>query len=138
MLHVGSGFIQEVNSMINITSTGDFSNTEKMLNKIKNQSYIAVLEKCAQEGVEALKAATPYRTGRTASSWGYEIEKTSSGYTIHWINTNMNRNVNIAVILQTGHGNIRGGYIQGRDYINPALRPIFEKIADEITKEVTS
>lgn len=125
--------------MINLTASGDFKNTEKFLENIKKQEYInKVIDAYAQEGVKALSSATPYRTGRTASSWGYEIENTSDGFIIHWINTNIHENVNIAVILQTGHGNIRGGYIQGRDYINPAIRPVFDKIADGVWKEVTS
>lgn len=125
--------------MITLTSIGDFKNTEKFLKNIEKREYINdVLEKCAQEGVDALRDATPIRSGRTASSWGYEIENTSDGYTIHWINTNINQNVNIAVIIQTGHGNIRGGYIQGRDYINPAIRPVFDKIAEEVWRGVTS
>lgn len=131
--------IQRDNSMINVTSSGDFKNTEKFLKNIEKRKYILdVLDKYAQEGVKALMEATPYRTGKTASSWDYEIEDTSDGFIIHWINTNINQNVNIAVLIQTGHGNIRGGYIQGIDYINPAMRPIFEKIADEMWKGVTS
>ena len=125
--------------MIKLTSTGDFSRTEKFLKNIEKQEYInSILDKCGQEGVDALRDATPIRTGRTASSWNYEIENTPNGYTIHWINTNINQNVNIAVIIQTGHGNIRGGYIQGRDYINPAIRPIFDQIAEEVWRGVTS
>lgn len=125
--------------MITLTATGDFKKTEKFLENIEKQKYInEVLDKYAQEGVKALREATPFRTGRTASSWDYEIENTSDGYTIHWINTNINQNVNVAVIIQTGHGNIRGGYIQGRDYINPAIRPVFDKIAEEVWRGVTS
>lgn len=125
--------------MITLTSIGDFKNTEKFLKKIERREYINnVLEQCAQEGVNALKDATPVRTGKTASSWSYEIENTSNGCTIHWINTNIHQNVNIAVIIQTGHGNIRGGYIQGRDYINPAIRPVFDRIAETVWREVTS
>lgn len=131
--------IQKDKSMISLTASGDFNNTEKFLKNIEKKTYInGILEQYAQEGVQALSEATPFRTGRTASSWSYEIENTSDGFTIHWINTNIHRNVNIAVILQTGHGNIRGGYIEGRDYINPAIRPVFDKIADEVWKEVTS
>lgn len=125
--------------MINITSTGDFKNTERFLNNIKKKKYIdGVLEKYAQEGVRALSLATPYKTGRTASSWDYEIENTPNGYTIHWVNTNINRNVNIAIIIQLGHGTNNGGYVQGIDYINPAMRPVFDSIADNVWKEVTS
>lgn len=125
--------------MITVETTGDFKNSEKFLNNIKKKAYISnLLDRCGQEGVEALRAATPYRTGRTASSWSYEVENTSDGFAIHWVNSNINQNVNIAVIIQTGHGNIRGGYIQGRDYINPAMRPVFDHIADEVWKGVTT
>lgn len=131
--------IQKDKRMITLTSTGDFKNTEKFLKNIERKTYInGVLEKYAQEGVKALSEATPFRTGKTAASWAYEIESTSDGYTIHWINTNINKNVNIAIIIQMGHGNIRGGYIEGRDYINPAIRPVFDKIVDEVWRGVTS
>lgn len=125
--------------MINVTCSGDFKNTDKFLENIVEENYIKnILDKYAQEGVKALSEATPYRTGKTASSWDYEIEDTSNGFIVHWINTNINQGVNIAVLIQTGHGNIRGGYIQGIDYINPAIRPIFEQIVEEMWKGVTS
>lgn len=82
-------------------------------------------------------AATPKDSGVTSSMWGYEIEGDSGGWTIHWTNGNINKNVNIAVILQYGHGTGTGGYVAGRDYINPALVPVFEKLADEAWNEVT-
>lgn len=139
MLLEGQNITQEDKCMITVESTGDFKNSEKFLKNIKKKTYLEnLLDKCGQEGVEALRSATPYNTGRTASSWDYEIENNSNGVTIHWINTNINQNVNIAIIIQTGHGNIRGGYIQGIDYINPAMRPIFESIADEVWRGVTS
>lgn len=125
--------------MINVTCSGDFKNTDKFLENIVEENYIKnILDKYAQEGVKALSEATPYRTGKTASSWDYEIEDTSNGFIVHWINTNINQGVNIAVLIQTGHGNIRGGYIQGIDYINPAIRPVFEQIVEEMWKGVTS
>ena len=88
----------------------------------------AMLEDCGREGVEALKEATPKRTGLTASSWYYEIEENSDGFTLRWNNSNVNEGVNIALILQRGHGKKNGGYVAGINYINPALAPIFEKI----------
>lgn len=125
--------------MITIESSGELKATTKFLEKIFGKMYIeGVLAPYAQEGVDALYEATPKRTGRTASSWNYEIESNSDGYIIHWYNTNVNRGVNIALILQEGHGTKQGAYVQGRDYINPAMQPIFDKIADEIWKEVTS
>ena len=136
---VERNIIQKDRRMITLETTGDFKNTEKFLDNIKKKEYInSVLDKCGQEGVEALRAATPYRTGRTASSWSYEVENNSNGVIIHWTNSNINQNVNIAVIIQTGHGNIRGGYIQGRDYINPAMRPVFDQIVEEVWEGVTS
>ena len=125
--------------MIKIESTGELKTTTKFLEKILGKGYIiGLLDPYAQEGVEALYEATPKRTGKTASSWNYEIESNAQGYVIHWYNTNVNKGVNIALILQEGHGTKQGAYVQGRDYINPAMEPVFQKIADEIWKEVTS
>lgn len=97
-----------------------------------------ILERYAQMGVSALASATPVDSGQTASCWGYEIEVSGEDATIYWTNTNQNKGVYIAVILQYGHGTGTGGYVQGRDYINPAIRPVFEKIAEEAWREVTS
>ena len=88
-------------------------------------------------GVDALAAATPVDTGKTAASWTYEIEKKNGSYSIVWLNTNVNKYVNIALILQYGHGTRNGGYVKGRDYINPAIQPIFDKIAEDAWREVT-
>lgn len=96
------------------------------------------LEKYAQEGVAALSSATPVDSGLTAASWDYEIVKKKGAISIYWTNSNINAGVPIAVILQYGHGTNNGGYVQGRDYINPAIRPIFDKIAENAWKEVTS
>ena len=103
---------------------------------MKSKKYVEVLRKYGQEGVDALSSATPFETGHTASSWGYEIHETKDGAELVWTNSNINQGVNIAVILQYGHGTRNGGYIQGRDYINPALRPIFDRIAEAAWKEV--
>ena len=88
-------------------------------------------------GVSALSSATPIDTGKTAASWGYEIESDDDGTRIIWTNSNVNKNVNIAIILQYGHGTGTGGYVQGRDYINPAMQPVFDQIADAVWREVT-
>lgn len=96
------------------------------------------LEKYAREGVTALASATPVDSGETAASWDYEIQKGNGKVSIYWTNSNINDGVPIAVILQYGHGTNGGGYVQGRDYINPAIRPIFDKIAENAWKEVTS
>lgn len=123
--------------MVTITQKGDFKKTEKFLKKAMGKDYLDVLEKYAQRGVLALSAATPVDTGETASSWSYEIVQNGSRLSIFWKNSNVQKGVNIAVILQTGHGTRNGGYVSGRDYINPALRPIFDEIANSAWKEVT-
>ena len=122
--------------MVSFKHRGNFNHLEKFLNKMKNRNYLNILDKYGQLGVEALAANTPVDTGKTAESWTYEIERTSSKTTISWLNTNVNNGVNVAVILQYGHGTGTGGYVQGRDYINPAMRPVFDKIAEEAWKEV--
>lgn len=123
--------------MINIKQRGDFSNTEKFLKKSFGRNYMAVLEKYGQQGVLALSASTPVDTGLTAISWTYEIiQNNDKTISIVWNNSNINNGVNIAIILQYGHGTKNGGFVRGRDYINPALRPIFDKMADAAWKEV--
>lgn len=126
--------------MVGITFThkGDFSKTEQFLNKLMKRDYLNVLDKYGQQGVEALRAATPRRTGVTANSWSYEITQSGDKTTISWTNSNRVNGVPIAIILQYGHGTRNGGFVQGRDYINPALRPIFEAIANDAWKEVTN
>ena len=112
--------------MVTIKHRGNFNKVEKFLNAVRGARYLNMLDKYGQEGVKALAAATPVDTGKTAASWTYEIERTPTRTTISWLNTNTNQNVNIAVILQYGHGTGTGGWVQGRDYINPAIRPVFE------------
>ena len=124
--------------MLKIKVTGNFKHTEKFLKAMSDAEFYDVLEKYAQRGVQALSQATPVDTGRTAESWDYKIEKTKTSAYIYWTNTNVNKGVNIAIILQYGHGTRNGGYVQGRDYINPALRPIFDNMADAVWEEVTS
>lgn len=124
--------------MISLKSKGNFSHMEKLLQKALEFRRSFILEKYAKQGVEALSAATPVDTGTTASSWGYEIIKDENGVSIHWTNSNFNQGVNIALILQYGHGTGTGGYVQGIDYINPVLRPIFEQLADDAWREVSS
>lgn len=124
--------------MLKLFSRGNFNRTEKFLKKSMGDDYITVLSKYGQRGVEALSAATPKKTGKTASSWRYEIRQEGSSLSVIWSNSNVNKNVNIAIILQYGHGTGWGGYVQGRDYINPALCPIFDELADMAWKEVTS
>ena len=124
--------------MIRFTHKGDFRPTEKFLRNAKNRSYRDVLEQLGQKGVNALANATPVDSGKTASSWSYSVEESSGSIAIVWSNSNVNKGLNIAVLLQYGHGTRNGGYVQGRDYINPAIQPIFDEIANRAWKEVVS
>lgn len=124
--------------MIRFKHNGNFAHTEHFFKKASERSYLRVLEKYGRAGVEALASATPVDSGKTASEWSYEIEQKNGKYTIYWTNSNINDGVNIAVILQYGHGTGTGGYVTGIDYINPAIRPIFDEIANNAWKEVTS
>ena len=122
--------------MITFSHKGDFSKTKKFLESISHKDYLKGLEKYAKKGVEALRDSTPYDSGKTAASWGYEINDNNGSFSIVWTNDNINDGVNIAVILQYGHGTGTGGYVVGRDYINPAIQPIFDEIAESAWKEV--
>lgn len=125
--------------MISIRTKGSFDKTEKMLKKSLGRDYRSILEKYGQQGVLALTAATPIDTGLTALSWDYEIEQRSDYISVVWKNTNVQKGYcNVAIILQYGHGTRNGGYVEGRDYINPALQPIFDQLADAAWKEVTN
>lgn len=121
-----------------ITIQGDHSKTNRFLNKLKSFQIRKVLDKYGQKGVDALSGATPVKTGLTSRSWTYAIESNGETHTIYWTNTNENRGVNIALILQYGHGTGRGGYVSGRDYINPAIQPVFDAIVEEAWKELSS
>lgn len=124
--------------MITISSHGSFENTEKFLKRMSDKSIFDSLSRYGEEGVQALAEATPKDSGDTARSWVYEIERTSTSYAIIWSNTNVVDGVPIAVLIQVGHGTGTGGYVSGRDYINPALRPVFDRIAASVWKEVTA
>lgn len=123
--------------MITFRHKGDFSKVTAYLERAKKGANIQSLEKYAKEGVAALSSATPVETGRTASSWYYEIENQNGVIRISFCNSNINNGVPIAIILQYGHGTRNGGWVEGRDYINPAIQPIFDKITNEAWKEVT-
>lgn len=124
--------------MITFTHRGNFKNTKRFFDRAKRSEYLRNLERYGKEGVDALSAATPTDSGETASSWYYEIERTGNSVSIHWANSNVNDGVVIAVILQYGHGTGTGGYVAGRDYINPAIRPVFDRIAENIGREVSN
>ena len=123
--------------MIKIVQKGDFSKTTRFLQKAQKPLNISNLEALAREGVAALASATPVDSGLTASSWYYKIERTKGTVSINYYNSNIQNGVPIAIIIQYGHGTRNGGYVQGRDYINPAIQPIFDKIADTAWREVT-
>lgn len=123
--------------MFSFRQKGDFSKTEKFLKKALGKDYRNILERYARQGVQALSAATPVESGLTAASWSYEIVSDASGLSIFWNNSNINKGVKIALILQYGHGARNGGYVVGRDYINPAIRSVFDNMAEEAWREVT-
>lgn len=123
--------------MIGIRQHGDFSKTEDFLKSLKQQRMYDALEQYAQRGVEALASATPIDSGATANSWYYEIERTDTSVTIRFCNSNVQNGVPIAIILQYGHGTGTGGWVAGRDYINPAIQPIFDEITNKAWGEVT-
>ena len=125
---------------INFTHKGNFNNLERFLAKAVHVKPVinAILHKYGRKGVEALAAATPKGSGATAESWTYEIEETAGGSSIVWKNSNQNEGYTIAILLQYGHGTGTGGWVQGTDFINPAIEGIFQNMADEAWREVTS
>jgi hypothetical protein len=123
--------------MITFRQKGDFSKLTKFLERAKECVHLGDLDKYGREGVAALASATPVDTGKTASSWRYEIKQGRSSVSIGFYNTNIQNGVPIAIILQYGHATGNGGWVRGRDYINPAIQPIFDKIANEAWREVT-
>lgn len=121
-----------------IHHSGSFDKTKSFLKNANERRIFAALDAIAAEGVNALAAATPKDTGETAALWTYEIRRTGGSYIISWTNSHVVDGANIAFLLQQGHGTGTGGYVQGRDYINPTMRPIFDKMADKAWKAVTS
>lgn len=123
--------------MIMFRHKGDFSRTKRFMERAKEAVRLGDLDKFGREGVAALASATPVDSGLTASSWNYEIEHRKGFSRITFNNSNIQNGVPIAIILQYGHGTRNGGWVQGRDYINPAIQPIFDKMANQAWKEVT-
>ena len=123
--------------MISFRHKGDFSKFTRFLEKAKEIIRIGDLDRYGREGVAALASATPVDSGQTARSWYYEIKQDQGSVTITFNNSNVNAGVPIAIILQYGHGTGTGGWVQGRDYINPAIQPIFDKLANDAWREVT-
>lgn len=122
--------------MIKVISKGNFKKTEEMLKRSGNWSSKIDLDKYGSKGVAALKEATPKDTGLTANSWSYNIRRSKNSVIISFENSNINEGVPIAIILQYGHGTRNGGWVEGYDYINPAVRPIFDELAKAAWKEV--
>ena len=123
--------------MITFRQKGDFSKLTRFLERAKEAVKLGDLDKYGREGVAALSSATPVDSGKTASSWYYEVEHQNGSASITFYNSNVNKGVPIAIILQYGHGTRNGGWVQGRDYINPAIQPIFDKLAKDAWEEVT-
>ena len=123
--------------MISFRQKGDFSKLNRFLERAKNLVHLSDLDRYGREGVAALASATPVDTGKTAASWYYDIKINKESASITFNNSNIQNGVPIAIILQYGHGTKNGGWVEGRDYINPVIQPIFDKIAEEAWKEVT-
>ena len=123
--------------MIKFRQKGDFSNLTRFLERAKNLVHISDLDRYGREGVAAVASATPVNTRKTAASWYYDIKSNKESASITFNNSNIQNGVPIAIILQYGHGTRNGGWVEGRDYINPVIQPIFDKIAEEAWKEVT-
>lgn len=124
--------------IISVTQKGDFRKTDRFLHRIIERHYMRLLHRYGERGVRALAESTPKDSGKTAKSWTYEIVETEGRLSIFWRNSNVNNGVNIALILQYGHATRNGGWVEGIDYINPAIQPIFREMADEAWKEVVS
>lgn len=124
--------------MIRFTHKGNFSKTTKYFEKLKQTARLDILNKYGQKGVAALASATPVDSGLTASSWYYKVESKQGLARINFYNSNIQNGVPIAIIIQYGHGTGTGGWVDGRDYINPAIQPIFDEIVNEVWREVTS
>lgn len=123
--------------MITIESQGEWKLTRNWFDRMTKLDLALIMNQFGKEGVSALAAATPSRSGLTSKSWNYEVTRKGNNWKITWTNSNVNKGANIAVLIQYGHGTRNGGYVVGRDYINPAIRPVFDKIAKKAWKEVT-
>ena len=123
--------------MISFRHKGDFSKLTRFIERAKEVVHLGCLDKYGREGVAALASATPVDTGLTADSWYYKITNDGQSAKVTFYNSNIQNGVPIAIILQYGHGTRNGGWVQGRDYVNPAVQPIFDKLANEAWREVT-
>ncbi len=124
-------------ALIKIKHKGNFNNAEKFFNRVLKRDYLNILGRYGDAGVRALRNATPSASGKTAESWDFGIEEGNGTVTLYWSNSNENEGVNIAILLIYGHGLQNGTYVEGIDFVDPAMRPIFEQLANECWKEVT-
>jgi len=124
--------------MISFNVTGDSSRTQEFLQSVKRINILSIMETCGEEGVAALTSATPVDTGLAAGSWSYDVNANNGVYTIYWTNTDVENDFPVAIMLQYGYSTGTGGYVQGRDYINPAIKPIFDEIETKVWRAVTS
>lgn len=124
--------------MIEFTVSGSFDKTESFLKRVRKLDIPGILESCGQLGVNALSHATPVETGLAAHSWGFEVSSSGGVYQIAWTNTDTENGFPVVIMLQYGHGTGTGGWVSGRDFINPAIRPVFDQIADKVWKAVIS
>ncbi len=122
--------------MIKVKHKGNFDKLENFFRRSKEMRTMDILAQCGKEGVAALSSATPVDSGKTAASWSYEVVKENGRYRINWLNSNINKGVNIAIIIQYGHATGNGGYVEATDYINPAMKTVFDKMAEDLWKEV--
>lgn len=122
--------------MISIKHRGNFNNLEKLINRVLRHDYLNILSEYGKKGVEALRSATPVDTGLTRDLWSFEIVSGHNKTSIYWSNSNIQNGVSVAIILQYGHGTRNGGFVQGIDYINPAMQPIFQQMANEAWEKV--
>ena len=124
--------------MISFSSRGSFKKTESFLRNAQRVDILSILNEAGREGVTVLALATPVDSGLTARSWRYEASAKNGKYTVTWLNSDVESGFPVAIMLQYGYGTGTGGYVQGRDYINPALKPIFDRISNKVWKAVTS
>jgi hypothetical protein len=124
--------------MISFVDSGSFKRTESFLKKVSKLDIMGILNSYGRVGVAALAGNTPTETGRASSSWGYEVTRSGGGYTITWTNSDIENGFPVVIMLQYGHGTGTGGFVRGQDFINPAIRPVFDQIADQVWKVVTS
>jgi hypothetical protein len=124
--------------LVSFTVSGSTQRTESFLKKMASGNLYSSLDSLAQQGVSALISGTPVDSGLAAESWSYEVERSGSSVTIKWLNNDIENGFPVAIMLQYGHGTGTGGYVAGQDYINPAMKPVFDRIADQVWKAVTS